>query len=127
MRAVLLSNRAQCHLKIGQKHPDGVQSKEARKAFMKANMDASFASELAPDYSKALYRKGLSLLGMPDTNARSKEAVMAAVRSRSSDSSSSAASCSPDERRRVAAVVAARCVPPPCGSRSQQAVALEGL
>ena len=77
MRAVLLSNRAQCHLKIGQKHPDGVQSKEARKAFMKANMDASFASELAPDYSKALYRKGLSLLGMPDTNARSKEAVMA--------------------------------------------------
>jgi len=57
--------------------PEGIQSKEARKAFMKANMDAGLAAELAPDYAKAHYRKGLSLLGMPETQQRSKEAVMA--------------------------------------------------
>lgn len=55
--------------------PEGIESKEARKMFMKANMDAGFASELAPDYAKAHYRKGLSLLGMPETQQRSKEAV----------------------------------------------------
>ena len=77
LRAILLSNRAQCHLKIGEKVEGGIESKEARKSFMKANMDAGFASELAPDYSKAHYRKGLSLLGMPETQQRSKEAVMA--------------------------------------------------
>lgn len=30
----------QCYLKIGEKDPEGIESKEARKAFMKANMDA---------------------------------------------------------------------------------------
>ena len=72
---MLLCNRAQCYLKMGEKVEGGIESKEARKAFMKANMDACFAAELAPKYAKAHYRKGLSLLGMPDTNARSKEAV----------------------------------------------------
>ena len=33
---------AQCYLKIGENDPDGIESKEARKAFMKANMDAGF-------------------------------------------------------------------------------------
>jgi hypothetical protein len=56
LRAILLSNRAQCYLKMGEKVPEGIESKEARKAFMKANMDAGFASELAPDYAKAQYR-----------------------------------------------------------------------
>jgi hypothetical protein len=65
----------QCYLKIGGAVPEGIESKEARKMFMKANMDAGFASELAPDYAKAHYRKGLSLLGMPETQQRSKEAV----------------------------------------------------
>ena len=64
-------------MKVGEKVPEGIQSKEARKAFMKANMDAGLAAELAPDYAKAHYRKGLSLLGMPETQQRSKEAVMA--------------------------------------------------
>ena len=41
---------------MGEKVPEGIESKEARKAFMKANMDAGFASELAPDYAKAQYR-----------------------------------------------------------------------
>ena len=65
----------QCYLKMGEAVPEGIESKEARKMFMKANMDAGFASELAPDYAKAHYRKGMSLLGMPETQQRSKEAV----------------------------------------------------
>merc|ERR1711971_13074 len=40
LRAILLSNRAQCYLKIGEKEPEGIKSVQARKAFMKANMDA---------------------------------------------------------------------------------------
>lgn len=67
----------QCYLKIGEKVAEGIESKEARRAFMKANMDAGFAAELYPDYAKAHYRKGLSLLGMPETQQRSKEAVAA--------------------------------------------------
>ena len=36
---------------------------------MKANMDAGFAAELAPDYAKAHYRKGLSLVSQSPSNA----------------------------------------------------------
>mmetsp|Transcript_8609 Transcript_8609/g.21385 ORF Transcript_8609/g.21385 Transcript_8609/m.21385 type:complete len:176 (-) Transcript_8609:37-564(-) len=75
LRCVLLANRAQCHLKVGEKVPEGIESAEARRAFMKANMDASFAVEVDPTYAKAHYRKGLSILGMPDSQQRSKEAV----------------------------------------------------
>mmetsp|Transcript_26763 Transcript_26763/g.67563 ORF Transcript_26763/g.67563 Transcript_26763/m.67563 type:complete len:180 (+) Transcript_26763:39-578(+) len=77
LRTVLLANRAQCHLQMGKAVPEGIESKEARGHFMKANMDAAFAAELSPDYAKAHYRKGLALLGMPDTQQRSKEATMA--------------------------------------------------
>mmetsp|Transcript_13866 Transcript_13866/g.32599 ORF Transcript_13866/g.32599 Transcript_13866/m.32599 type:complete len:175 (+) Transcript_13866:79-603(+) len=75
LRAVLLSNRAQAFLQIGKMDPGGIESKEARKCFMKASMDAGLAVEIAPDYSKAQYRKGLALLGMPETPQRAKEAV----------------------------------------------------
>jgi hypothetical protein len=36
---------------------------------MKANMDAGLAAELAPDYAKAHYRKGLSLVRRRLANA----------------------------------------------------------
>jgi hypothetical protein len=59
----------QCYLKIGEQEPEGIKSPQARKAFMKANMDAGLAAELAPDYAKAHYRKGLSLVRRRLANA----------------------------------------------------------
>ena len=56
-------------MKIGEKEPEGIKSVQARKAFMKANMDAGFAAELAPDYAKAHYRKGLSLVSQSPPRA----------------------------------------------------------
>jgi hypothetical protein len=64
-----LSVAVQCYLKIGEKEPEGIKSVQARKAFMKANMDAGFAAELAPDYAKAHYRKGLSLVCQSPSHA----------------------------------------------------------
>ncbi len=42
-----------------------------------ARLDAGLAAELDPTYAKAHLRKGIATLGMPETQQRSKEAVMA--------------------------------------------------
>mmetsp|Transcript_52671 Transcript_52671/g.128689 ORF Transcript_52671/g.128689 Transcript_52671/m.128689 type:complete len:176 (-) Transcript_52671:436-963(-) len=95
IRTILLANRAQCHLQLGRADEGGIESKEARRHFMMANMDAGFAAELSPEYSKAHYRKGLALLGMPDTQQRSKEAVMAL------QSALKCTDCSEDMRKEI--------------------------
>lgn len=79
LRAILLTNRAQCLLMQGKVlvSADGLHSSEARKLFMKASLDAGLAAELDPSYAKAHLRKGIATLGMPETQQRSKEAVMA--------------------------------------------------
>ena len=46
-------------------------------SFLQARLDAGLAAELDPSYAKAHFRKGVATLGMPETQQRSKEAVMA--------------------------------------------------
>lgn len=89
--AVLYTNRAQCHLQIisreqaGKKCDPGTPlPQELRKHAMKANVDASNATELDDANAKAWLRKGQALLWMSALQQRAKQSVDALVCARDS-------------------------------------------
>mmetsp|Transcript_76190 Transcript_76190/g.215587 ORF Transcript_76190/g.215587 Transcript_76190/m.215587 type:complete len:348 (-) Transcript_76190:163-1206(-) len=75
--AVLLGNRAQCHISLCREvhGEDRAIGREARNHAMRANMDAASAIELDPTNGKAYYRRGCAVLGMAPSASRAKEAI----------------------------------------------------